>query len=538
MSIVIKQLGLVLVAVAIPSVASAQVHGVELPKAVLDISSLQLNSLKGDIFAFQFYRNDLQEVSEDRWWLSSGKRPCAVTFIKSRLPLVFNFDDESFVLTPQEILRQSPTSPWGYSIDGHLVLTGQTKSPVNGRSFVAIDLLASLDQLEQKTGTEVRIKNESEILSWHFDYDKNWSYEIQLRTPNDALKLGTALRRWHVQSPGVAFGISALTVDSAFDVLSADSEFHLNAKQVEQMPELKTEQLLDGGSRSVDGYRAFTALSPVSATDHFLEKKEHIAAIRRLELETLPEGRFIVSRNWISDFCELCRQLRVYASHSQRVEDLPLDDPGVRWSRIEQLQGARLFYATEFILPKYLQAPMFSIADRIQLIDARADLGESQFLQPSRVFNAEHGDLYRSILNAHHQHPYSDADIKLCREYLEKIPETSPASHCLIESLILMGEIEKLPPDLVDRWYSDEMFSGTRADQLEVLRQVTLVVSGRQWLRNRVQSLSELSDTDRLAVIALKQRATATRTTARWDFMSELECDTTMTLVEKLERLP
>ena len=101
-----------------------------------------------------------------------------------------------------------------------------------------------------------------------------------------------------------------------------------------------------------------------------------------------------------------------------------------------------------------------------------------------------------------------------------------------------MGEIEKLPPDLVDRWYSDEMFSGTRADQMEVLRQVTLVVSGRQWLRNRVQSLSELSDTDRLAVIALKQRATATRTTARWDFMSELECDTTMTLVEKLERLP
>jgi len=41
-----------------------------------------------------------------------------------------------------------------------------------------------------------------------------------------------------------------------------------------------------------------------------------------------------------------------------------------------------------------------------------------------------------------------------------------------------------------------------------------------------------------LAVHALRQRATATRTTARWDFMSEAECDATMMLVEKLEHEP
>ena len=102
-----------------------------------------------------------------------------------------------------------------------------------------------------------------------------------------------------------------------------------------------------------------------------------------------------------------------------------------------------------------------------------------------------------------------------------------------------MGAIERIPPNVVDRWYGDAMFSGTRSDQLELLRQLTLVESGRQWLRNRLQSITDpLSETDQLAVQALRQRATATRTTERWDFMSEVECDRTMTLVEELKRLP
>jgi len=101
-----------------------------------------------------------------------------------------------------------------------------------------------------------------------------------------------------------------------------------------------------------------------------------------------------------------------------------------------------------------------------------------------------------------------------------------------------MGAIERIPPNVVDRWYDDAMFSGTRNDQLELLRQLTLVESGRNWLRNRLQSLTKLSDTHRLALSALEQRATATRKTERWDFMSEVECDTTMTLVEELKQLP
>ncbi len=534
----LKQIVMLVVVTGAACVGSTLGRADELPKVVLDIQSLRLSSLNGDVFAFQFYKNNFVEVSEDRWWLSSNERPCAVTFVKSRLPLIFNFQQQSFLLMPEGILRQRPTPPWRFSIDGDLILNGRTTSPDGGKSVVAIDLPSCLDQLAGKAESELGVRRNSEILSWNFKYGENWSYDLQLRTPNDAVKLGTALQRWHVESPNVRFGISAMTVGSTFDVLSADGQFDMKVKNVEQMPEISDEALLRGGSRSVEGYRAFAALSAVSATDHFPEKKQRRIAIRKLESDLLPEGKFIINRTWIRDFSDLCRQLRVYAAHSQLQNELPIDDPAVRWSRIEQVQEARLFYATEFIVPKYLQASLFSIADRIQLVGACAELGESQYLQPSRIFAAEHGDLYRSILNAYHQHPYTDADIQRCFDYLEKVPGNSPAANCLIESLILMGAIERIPPNVVDRWYDDAMFSGTREDHLEMLRKITLVESGRNWLRNRLQSLSQLSDTHRLALSALEQRTTATRKTERWDFMSEVECDRAMTLVEELQRLP
>lgn len=198
------------------------------------------------------------------------------------------------------------------------------------------------------------------------------------------------------------------------------------------------------------------------------------------------------------------------------------------------------FSASEQILPEILlNQPTISLEDRIGLVDARADLGESQFLHMSTMFEAEHGDFYRSILYAHHQHPWTDADIQRCFDYLEKVPENLPASYCLIESLILIGEIKKLTPNLVDRWYGDVMFGGTREDQLEVLRQITLVPSGREWLRKRLTLLAgQLSDSDHLALHALQQRATATRTTSQWDFLSKQECETTLSLVEKLGLTP
>jgi len=535
----IKQIVMLVVVAGAACVASDLGRADELPQAVLDIQSLRLSSLRGDAFAFQFYRNNFAEVSEDRWWMSSNKKPSVVTFIKSRLPLIFHFQQQSFLFMPEGILRQSPTPPWEYSIDGDLVLTGRTASPDGGESVVAIDLPSCLGQLAVQAESRIEVRRNGENLSWHFKCGENWSYDLQLRTPNDAVKLGTALQRWHVESPNVRFGISALTVGSMFDVLSADGHFDMKVKNVEQMPEISDETLLRGGSRSVEGYHAFAALSAVSATDHFPEKSQHRIAIRKLESDLLPEGKFIIKRTWIREFSDLCRQLRVYAAHSQDQNELPIDDSAVRWSRIEQLQEARLFYATEFIVPKYLQASLFSIADRIQLVGACAELGESQYLQPSRIFAAEHGDLYRSILNAHHQHPYTDADIQRCFDYLEKVPENSPASHCLIESLILMGQIEKLSPNTVDRWYGDVMFAGSREDQLELFRQLTLVKSGREWLSKRLTTLGDqLSDTDYLALEALHQRATATQATSRWDFMTEQECNATLSLIEKLRPTP
>jgi len=512
----------------------------DVPPVVVNVQALQLSSLNGDVFAFQFYRNDRQSRNVRRWWLSSGKSPCGVTFFESALPLTFTFERQSLVFKPTGTFRQSPTPAWAFSIDGDLISQGIGAAPLDGKCFVGIDLPTCLDEFVSEAGLKVKASSSGEVLVWSFDYGRDRSVAIWLRTPNDELALGTALRRWHVQTPSYVAGISALTVNSDFDLLVADAKLDMEATNVTELPDFGPEEVKDlGGECAMKGYRVFSDLSAASALDQFPQKKDERLAIVSLVKEVLPDGRHQVNTAWLREYCILCRELRNYAMLLPKETGTPIDDQAVRWSRIEQFLGSKLSYGTTHLMPRVLQNGPFSLADRIRLVDACADLGESQFLREyEKIFQAEHGDLYRSILNAHHQHPWTDADIKLCRDYLEKVPENSPASHCLIESLILMGEIENIPRDLVDRWYGDVAFSGTREDHLEMLRQITLVESGRQWLRNRLPSLTQLSDTDRLALNALKQRATATRKTERWDFMSQVECDTTMTLVEKLERLP
>ncbi|MFO0979156.1 MAG: hypothetical protein U0996_22290 [Planctomycetaceae bacterium] len=493
------------------------------PPVVANVQALQLSSLNADVFAFQFYRKDLQTRDVRRWWLSSGKSPCGVAFFESALPLTFTFEHQSLLFKPTGTFRQSPTPAWAFSIDGDLISQGSGAVPSDGNCFVAIDLPTCLDELVSDAGRRTKARSSGETLVWSFDYGQNGSVAIWLRTPNDELALGTALRRWEVQTTKFVAGISALTVNSDFDLLVADANFDIEATHVSELPDFAAEEIKDlGGECAMKGYRLFSDLSAVSSLDQFAAKKDERIAIAILVKKVLPDGRHQVSTAWLREYCVLCRELRNYSMLLQTEDGMPIDDQAVRWGRIEQFLGAKLSYATTYVMPRVLQNGPFSLAERIRLVDACADLGESQFLKEyEKIFQAEHGDLYRSILKAHHQHPHSDTDIKLCRDYLERVPENSPASHCLIESLILMGEIEKIPPHLVDRWYGDVMFSGTRADQMEVLRQLTLVASGRQWLRNHLQSLTDLSETDRLAVNALQQRASATRKTSRWDFMSE-----------------
>ena len=517
--------------------ASQRTHADDLPQVVLDIQTLQLSSLNGEKFAFQFYRTNKDSKHNDRWWASANDTPVAITFVMSRFPLAFRFHNSTLLFTPERILRQSPASSWCNSVDGHLLAYGENTVPPGGKSFVAIDLPSCLDTLIADTPPELVEISFQAPRTWHFKYRDNVSAKWILRTPNDSIALGTPIGRWHVQTtPEVEMGISALTINSQMDLFVEDVDLALNPIDVAELPSLSRDDLLsDDGRRSQDGYRTLASLSTVSVEEHFSEKREARQIIRELESRILAEGEIRFSNAWIRDFCSLCNRLRVYASLENNNE-LPIDDPAVRWSRIEQILEVKLFFAAEQILLEILlNQPTISLEDRIRLVDARADLGESQFLHRSTMFDAKHGELYRSILNAHHQHPWTNADILRCHDYLEKVPENSPASHCLIESLILMGEIEKLSPDLVDRWYGDVIFAGTREDQLELLRQITLVPSGREWLRKRLAMLEgQLSDSDHLALHALEQRATATQKTSRWDFMSEQECKTTQSLVEKL----
>ena len=521
----------------VPMAATAYASDVPIPNALVELQKLQLSSLNGDRFAFQFYRTNKSSSHNDRWWVSANETPFSATFVMSRFPLFFRFHDSTLLFTPERIIRQSPTSAWCRSVDGQLLAYGENNAPPGGKSFVAIDLPSCLNSLISDTQSESVKVSFRAPQTWLFEYRENVTAEWTLRTPNDASALGTALGRWHVQTTrDVAVGISALTIDSQMDLFVDNVDLRLNTVDVAELPRLSRNDLLsDDGRRSQDGYRTLTVLSTVSVDEKFAKKRETRRIIRELESRILAEGEIHFSKAWIRDFCSLCNQLRVYAS-LKGSDELPIDDPAVRWSRIEQILEVKLFFAAEQILPEILlNQPTISLEDRIRLVDARADLGESQFLHQSTIFHAEHGELYRSILKAHHQHPWTDADIQRCLHYLQKVPENSPASHCLIESLILMGEIDKLSPEVVDRWYGDVMFAGTREDQLEVLRQITLVHSGREWLRKRLRlPEGQLSETDHLALNALQQRATATRKTSRWDFMSEQECDTTLSLVEKL----
>ncbi len=113
--------------------------------------------------------------------------------------------------------------------------------------------------------------------------------------------------------------------------------------------------------------------------------------------------------------------------------------------------------------------------------------------------------------------------------------EFSAGEFAIVKTLILMDEIESAPAPRVTRWYQRHVTHGTRFEQRDGLRQLTLTPTGREWLRKRLsEDRTDPPEIRTLACSFLRQRAEATMQTQQWDFMSKVECEETMAFLKAL----
>ncbi|MEZ5943642.1 MAG: hypothetical protein R3C18_19785 [Planctomycetaceae bacterium] len=88
----------------------------------------------------------------------------------------------------------------------------------------------------------------------------------------------------------------------------------------------------------------------------------------------------------------------------------------------------------------------------------------------------------------------------------------------------------------VEHWYKGNVVDGIRFEQLEGLRQLTLMPTGRKWLRQQLKhDERDPTEVKLLGCSALRQRAEPTLQTKQWDFMSEAECQETRNLLDELK---
>lgn len=517
-----------------------------LQRLVPGIRNLKLSSRNGDVFAFQFHELVPSLRRHSRLWLSADRGPAAVYFMGGGQPVLFHLSQENVVVKSTEVLRDRVPHPWRFELSRDRTVSGvaapyTAESDEQKTSFIGLDMSALVWDFRTEPAADARLEEHARTQSCVFHGRDDKTLAIRARTPTDTLQLGTPLGSYRVGDPDMSLWITALTVGSHFDTFCAESQVAVPARDVACIPAPKNGELTDTPDQIMLGYEIFCSLSSVFRHSDLDDKHRQLLALREADDEVLVDGRFVIDRQWLVRLCELCKQLREYAtvmpSHDDEVnaDRLPIDDATVRWCRIEQLLGPKLYYAVSRVIPTIVQIPSVTTEDRIRLIYAYAQLGENPCLPEMGLLKHEEEPLFRAVLHAQHRRVWTEDDVQLCQNRLNDLSGGSPAALGLTESLIMMDEVDRVSDIRMDQWYGSRIFFGLHTDRLEALRQLTLQPSGRQWLRHRLKTDDrDSAELKRLGCSALRQRATATLATKQWTFMSADECEQTIAFVDAL----
>ncbi len=229
---------------------------------------------------------------------------------------------------------------------------------------------------------------------------------------------------------------------------------------------------------------------------------------------------------------------------------LSMDDPAMRYWRAALIVGPhQLTVLNEFLRKFVLRNQSLPLEIRLAVCDTLGDLGS-----PATLFESlgliEDRLLCEAVLFSRWQYPLEDRHVEACVDFLNLTEHNRHSDGVLVESLVRMDELGRVPPAALDDWWTQEAIlksSGVHSvrtndpkasalDQAfphaEVWDTVCITSrtpSGRGFLIRRLGTKDPLLL--RTAIHhCLRLRAEATLRTKRWDFMTEAECQQILSL--------
>ncbi len=236
----------------------------------------------------------------------------------------------------------------------------------------------------------------------------------------------------------------------------------------------------------------------------------------------------------------------------QHVQYAPLsmDDPAMRYWRAALVVGPhQLTYLNEFLRKYVLRNQSLPLEIRLAACDTMGDLGSPATLfEPLALI--EDRLLCEAVLFSRWQYPLEDRHVEACVDFLNLTEHNRLCDGVLVESLVRMDELDRVPPPALDVWWNQEAIlksSGVNpvrtndpeaseldrrfphADVWDTVCITSRTPSGRRFLIRRLGTKDPLL-LRRAIHHCLRLRAESTLRTKRWDFMTEAECQQILAL--------
>lgn len=215
------------------------------------------------------------------------------------------------------------------------------------------------------------------------------------------------------------------------------------------------------------------------------------------------------------------------------VGSIGLDDPSLLWRGFEMQTSSRdALYVFIYTLWFAANSPLPE-GTRYVLADALADLGVPcvDYIPWDRCEDVIATDpILGAICHSHWGWNCSDKERDACVGLLRDAANTTECDHVLVETLLRMDEIEKVPEEKLAAWFDSEIIRGDRDTRTESLRILSLTPNAQRYLMQRAEDHSGDASVRMAIVETLVYRAEATVRTKRFDFLSENDCQKILAL--------
>ncbi len=485
---------------------------------------LHLDSKTGDgPFAFQYTQgggiNGVPRFARMRL-ASSDPAPTLVVFWKGRFPITLIKGERGWdTLIPEK--AEEHRVNWLFLIDGpHLDRENLIFLESDEGARIHFELQSCLEQYFDEEGMSVQQFAKLQIILWQSD--AGITITVQEKTPNDVVRFGYALALLDIEKLKLHVQLNGLTSGTGRDDFGKTPEIpEIPAKLADPLERVLAS---DRWEPFDAGFILWQSMADFTSPEQRKSLKQQWAAML---------GRSIKSEEARDELADFCWRLAELVSACEN-DELPIDDFSIRQCRTEQITCNQWWMIYTEVLPG--GAKNMSVSFVLSIFDAVIDMGIPPTFQPVKDLVSSTDPVYEAVMFARHRRPWTEDHVAACLKHLPDMPAGSGGELALVKTLILMDEINQVPAIRVEHWYKSQIVDGSRFEQLDGLRQLTLMPTGRAWLRQRVKTdLRDPADVKLLGCSALRQRAEATLQTKQWDFMSEAECQETLTLLTELE---